>query len=207
MLALVGIDSYVEICPEVTEIDIVQRTGLKHYIQKIVEQELEYEGHFLNKDRSLRALERYEIQPLQKPIPLTDYQMKQMRTGIYCLNCKSYEVKIGRTKTSCACGFTEERDMAILRTICEYGVLTFDRDIKMGGLSNFLGAGISHVSIRKVLKKYFKEKGRGRYTTYTNKPLPYHKLIQKLNISSSIEITADYEKFYRYKENERSRLP
>ncbi len=206
VLALVGLNSYVEIYPEVTEIDIVQRAGLKHYIQKIVEQEIEHEGQFLNRDQLLRALERYEIQPLQKPIPLTESQMKQLRKGIYCLNCKSYAVKIGRTKVACACGFMEERDMAILRTICEYGVLTFDRDIKIGGLIDFFGATISHVSIRKVLKKYFVEKGRGRYTTYTNKPLPFSKVIQELNISSTIKMTTDYESFYRCKESERSWL-
>ena len=195
VLMLVGIDNHVEINSKVSEIDIIERNDLKYYINKIVEKEAEYTGQPLNKERLMRSLVRHEVYRLQNPQPLPANQLKRLRKGIYCLHCKSFDVEIGRKEISCVCGFIEEREIAILRTICEYGVLTFNENLKVGKLVEFLDGRISRRSIRNVLTKYFVEIRNASHTSYINRVLPLHKLYEELKLTSSIEVTLSHQEY------------
>lgn len=195
VLMLVGIDNHVEINSEISEIDTVQRTSLKKYIKKIAKREANHNEPPMEKKKILKNLERYEIHRLQGPNPLTDNEVKKLRKGIYCLNCKSYGVKIARKKVSCICGLTEEREMAILRTICEYGVLTFDRNLRIIKILDFFGGTVSRKAIQKVLREYFKEVKNGSHTYFYNLKLPYYKLYEILNINSFIRLNISHQQF------------
>lgn len=200
VLMLVGVDSHVEIDPEISEIETVQRTSLRYYIQKIVEKENNYNGSPMNKNKLSRQLERYEIHRLQGPKALTDQQIDKLRKGIYCLHCKSFDVAIGRKEMTCSCGFSEKREMSILRTICEYGVLTFDRNLQIGKLLKFFGGQIARNNLRKVLRKYFKEIYNGRYSYFLNLKLPFYKLYEILNIESTIQLKIGHQDYVKIRQ-------
>lgn len=195
VLVLVGVDNYVEIHSEVKDIIILQRNQIKNYIQQIVEKDDLYKNKPINKKSLLRHFEKYEIERYYGPKAVPKTTIKKLRKGIYCLNCKSFDIKMNRKVIECSCGCVEDRTMAILRTICEYGVLTFNENLKIGELLDFFGGQVSHVSLRKVLRKYFVEIKKGRFTYYVNRKLPYYKLFRLLNIQSRLEVKIPYTDF------------
>lgn len=194
-LALIGKDNYIEINSEVPDIKIIKRNELKRVILKIVEKDNEYRGEPANYNFLLRQLEVYETFPRQRPKSLTDNQINKLRKGIYCLRCKNFDVAVNREKVSCGCGFTEELEIAILRTICEYGVLTFDRKLKVGKLKEFFSGNASRYNIRKVLKKYFVEQGNGGHKSHINRGLPLHKLYETFKINSPVELKLSHQEY------------
>jgi len=208
MLVLVGVDNYVEIHDDISNIKIVKRNELNRTIKQIVKRENDYRGKPANNNYLLKQLEKHEIDRYHGPEPLSKKKINTLQKGICCLRCNSFEVAIKRKTVECICGFTEERELAILRTICEYGVLTFDRDFKIGELLEFFDYQINHVNLRKVLKKYFKSRGNGKHTFYINRSLPLYKLYKTLNIHSQIELTINHEAFYNFRQiiQERSYL-
>lgn len=195
VLALIGINNHVKIKSEVPKVDIISRAELRRYIYNIIREEEGFTGNPINKKSLIKKLERHETPRRQSPSPLLDYQIDDLHKGLYCPNCKSYDVKIGNKYTSCICGFTEVRDIAILRAICEYSVLTFNRGLKIGLLANFIGKDISKDSIRKVLRKYFIVKNKGNNTRYIVDKLPIEKLYKKLDINTPINLQLTYEEF------------
>lgn len=198
-LVLVGVDNYVEINSEIPDIKVVKRNELKREIGKIVKREDDYRGRPNNKKYLLKQLEKHEIERYHGPKPLSKKQLSRLRKGIYCLNCKSFDVDIKRKTVECACNFTEERELAILRTICEYGVLTFDKDLKVGNLAKFFGNQVSRLSIRKVLTKYFVKISNGSHTFYVNRGLPLDKLYKELNIDSTVDISLSHQQYSHLK--------
>jgi hypothetical protein len=202
-LLLVGVDSHVEIKSGVSEIDIIDRPNLRKFIRKIVQEEQEAPHNSFNLTKFIKSLERYEIHNLQKPKPLSDQQISKLRKGICCINCQNFDIKIGRKYVTCNCGCTEEREIAILRTICEYAVLTYDRNIKTGPLGNFINKDISMNSLRKVLQKYFVINDTGSSTSYSGKKLPLEKLHKDFDIDKPIKIDMslqDYADFNKIKQ-------
>lgn len=198
VLVLVGIDNYVEINSEIKDVDVVKRNELKHYIQKMVEKDNAYEGWIVNKKSLIEHFERYEIEPYYGPEMISKEQMNSLRKGIYCLHCKKFHPQINRKTVSCSCGFIEEREMAILRTICEYGVLTFNKPLKTGKLWEFFGRQVSRKSIRKVLQKYFQFVANGRYSHFINIQLPLYKLYDKLKVDSSVQVMLTHQEYENF---------
>jgi hypothetical protein len=195
ILTFIGNDNYVEINSEISDIKIIKRNELKRTILKIAEKDDEYNGKSVNNKFLLRQLETYETFPRQQPTPLTDNQISKLQKGIYCLHCKSFNVNISRKSVSCPCGFIEEREIAILRTICEYGVLTFDKNLKVGKLEEFFGGDASRYNIRKILNKYFIKQSSSSHTSYINRVLPLEKLYEILKIDSTINLTMSYQEY------------
>jgi len=200
VLVLVGVDNYVEINDDISNIKIIKRNELKRTMKQIVKKEKDYRGKPVNNNYLLKQLKKHEIDRYHGPEPLSKEKINTLQKGICCLRCNSFDVTIKRKTIECICGFTEERELAILRTICEYGVLTFDRDFKIGELLEFFDYQINHVNLRKVLKKYFKSRGKGKHTFYINKSLPLYKLYKALNIDSQVNMTMDHETFYNFRQ-------
>lgn len=194
-LILVGADNYTEINSRIDDIDIVDRTQLRHYIQQIVGKDHSIEGEFFNKKYLIRQFERFEINRYHGPNPVSKETINHLKKGIQCPHCKSFYKKTNQKIIQCTCGFMEEREIAVLRTICEYGVLNFTENLKIGELVNFLGGAISRGSLRKILRKYFQEVRNGRYTYYTNLKLPIYKLYKRLNINNFVQIKMSYQDY------------
>lgn len=89
----------------------------------------------------------------------------------------------------------ESREEAIIRTICEYGVLNFDKALTTGKLLDFLNNQISRTNLLKVLKENFEMVYNSKYTYYLNKKLPYHKISREFHISC-------YSKYYATNKND-----
>lgn len=199
VLVLVGVDNYVEINSEVKDVDIVKRNELKHYIRKIVEKDNAYRGRIVNKKSLINHFERYEIDPYYGPEMISQEQMNNLRKGIYCLHCKGFQPQINRKTVTCSCGFIEEREIAILRTICEYGALTFNEPLKTGKLWEFFGRQVSQKSIRKVLQKYFQAVANGRYSHFVNIKLPHYKLYDQLKVDSPVQIMMSHQEYENFR--------
>lgn len=194
-LILIGEDNYAEIKSEISDIDIIQRNQIKYYIQKIAEKEKIYNKQPINKKRLLNHLEKFEMDRYYKPEQIEKDVIEGLRKGINCLNCNSFNIDIRRKRVRCLCGFSEEREMAIFRTICEYGVLSFNENLQTGALTDFFGNQISKTSIHNVLKKYFEEVRSGRYTYFINKNLPSYKLLRKTKSQSMVYMELTYQEY------------
>lgn len=103
----------------------------------------------------LRIIERAERKSPYQPQPLTLLEQANLRRGIKCANCGNFNLDTTRSYLICNCGLHEPREMAIVRTICEYGVINFDKDLIASEVCAFFGGDISTRTINRYLKKYF----------------------------------------------------
>lgn len=178
-LVLAAIDQEVDIQSPVEDIEVILRNNLRKYIHSLVEEERKAQRYeHMDKKGLIRYLEQYEILNPNRARTLSDDEMINLRKGICCANCGSFDLDFNNREKyiKCSCGFHEPREEAILRTICEYGVLRSDRQLTMKELSGFFGGQISRKVLRKILKKYFEVKENGRYTYYVNLKLPFEKI-------------------------------
>lgn len=96
--------------------------------------------------------------------------VQEARRGIICEKCLSnVEVTNRRYHLQCAtCGMLEVKERAVLRTICDLGVLYYNQPLKRKMIMDFIGvAGIEDI-VRRVLRKHFKMQPAGKLTTYEN---------------------------------------
>ena len=63
---------------------------------------------------------------------------------------------------------SEPRENAIVRTICEYGVIHFDKDLAITDILDFFNRDYSRGTIVKYLDKYFTQISTGRHIKYAN---------------------------------------
>jgi hypothetical protein len=74
----------------------------------------------------------------------------------------------------CSCGKEESRDQAIIRTVCEYGVLRFDRDsFKIAEVREFLNRQASKTYLRGLLPKYFERVPKQHIIKFFNQKKPF----------------------------------
>lgn len=177
VLVFVGEDNPIEVSPPINDIDILQRNQLKGYIQKICE--AEDHGRYqqqLDIDKVAAHLKNYEVENPYQANPISTEEMAQLKKGILCAKCDQATIKISRKFVTCACGHVELRDKAMVRTICEYGVLNFDRELTVGELFDFFDGQASRDYLKSILKRYFELRKGGKYSYYVNLKRPYDKL-------------------------------
>lgn len=197
-LIFTGEDNYVEIDSDVKDIDIIQRNQLKHYIQQIAKDEEDYYKPTIDIKSFLYHLGTYEIERYFGPGSPKEEEISGLKKGIYCLHCKNYNVEINRKMIKCECGFSEDREIVILRMICEFGVLNFNQKLIFKGLEEFFGGDISRKSIQKVLRKYFKEIKNGKHSHYINKNLPLYKLFEEFDIQNKLHLSMNYTDYQQF---------
>lgn len=171
-----GVDNFVDIQSEVHDLQIVPRNYLYVYIRKIIQEENRFKETPLNTNTLLSQFEKYEIENSFLPEPLSKEEMAKVQKGIYCANCKSYNVQIKRYTITCKCGFIETREEATVRTICDYGVLNFDKELTKKELLVFFDGQVSRNYLSKILDKHFTKVNKGGHSYNINKKLPYSKL-------------------------------
>lgn len=158
-------------------IRVLTSNGIRNFILDIVQQEKRGLNKRFDHERLLRLFQSYEIDNPYQPVPLSEAEMKHIRPGIYCANCQSFNVQITKFKVICSCGLHESREEAIVRTICDYGVLTYGRTLKRKDLMAFFNGHVSHSYLISVCHKHFTVVNNGSYTCYVNNNLPYHNTI------------------------------
>lgn len=153
-------------------IEMITSNQVRGYIKRIAEEEKDHSGPSINdKRRIIKQLEKVEhiAKNYKDDKPeITEEIKNQVRTGICCSHCESFDLDMSRTYISCSCGMYEPRENAIVRTICEYGVIHSDKDLRTSEVLDFFGGDISRGNLSRHLKEHFMRIGNGRGTKYMN---------------------------------------
>lgn len=104
--------------------------------------------------------------PKSPYVRVPHYAYEELKKGILCSSCFTFmEQKDSRFMSCKNCGLSEVVDDSILRSIEEIQLLFPDRKITTKLVWEWCGSGISDRTVRRVLVKYFIQKGskKGRY--------------------------------------------
>lgn len=85
----------------------------------------------------------------------SDEEYQKLKKGLYCSKCGSFQLKVSQYLVSCTCGCTERKEKAVLRGICEYGVLRNDKDLLVNPIFEFLDRKIPKQFIYRKLQQFF----------------------------------------------------
>ena len=181
-LIFTGIDCEVTVNDEVDDLKIVTRNQLRNFIWQIRNNERNYTRERVDTDHLIQILENYEINNPFLPEPISDETESLLQKGIKCSQCNSFEVDTSKSYISCRCGMHEPRENAIVRTICEYGVIHFDKDLVTTNIVNFFNGDYSRLTITKYLARHFVRIGKGRGSKYKNPAKLIWKIISELNL-------------------------
>ena len=103
-----------------------------------------------------RALQHYFIPAYRPPNDLSSTPQRPFHRGVCCLKCGHFKMKQSRFVLTCQnCGTPEAKKHAYVRTICDYGVLYFKKDLRRHDLCEFFGEGYSERYIVLMLQKNF----------------------------------------------------
>lgn len=168
--ALVFIGEHNQVCIKdaLDDIAILETNEVYEFIQQIKREEQEYRGRYLNPQDILTHLQKFEIDPPYQPKPYTKEEMEKARSGIYCANCQQ-KVQVTRADyIKCSCGLHESKEEAVIRTACEYGVLTYGEDFTISDIRAFVGNQASITYLRKILTKHFEFTNKATLLTLSN---------------------------------------
>lgn len=171
-----GDDHEVMMKTPLENIRVVSSNGIRNFILDIVQQEKRVQNESIDHERLFQLFKSCEIKNPYQPAPLSESEMKHIRPGIYCASCYRFNVHITKFKVICPCGLHESREESILRTICDYGVLTYGRPLVRKKLMGFFNGIVSHTYLISICHKYFTVINKGSYTCYVNPGLPYKQI-------------------------------
>lgn len=104
-------------------------------------------------------------------LSLSEAEYLKVEKGIYCANCQSFSLESTRYHLRCRdCHYAESKEKAVVRTICDYGLLFPYKDLNVGELKEFVGDVVTRKYLYKLLPKYFKSKENSNQ--YDNPALP-----------------------------------
>ena len=171
-LLFVGEHNTVEVQNQVHDIQIVMRNQIRHHIWKISSDERNLQGPGLNVEACVQWLEQFETENPFGPEPVSPDISAKLRKGVCCSYCGSFNVETNKSYITCPCGMYEPRENAIVRTICEYGVIHFDKELNTTELLDFFGGDISRSNLTLYLNKYFVKTGKSRSSKFMNMRRP-----------------------------------
>lgn len=157
-----------KIVGSVADLEIITLNQLRDYIQDIAWKEKNTYSKKIDVDSIMNFIEKYET---TNPFPAEDlYEAlgDKLTKGVKCCHCGTFDVNFHRTYVSCSCGMHEPHEMAIVRTICEYGVIHFNKELVISEVVEFFDGDYSKTTIRKYLNKHFERIGKGRGAKYCN---------------------------------------
>lgn len=169
----------------VEDIQVFEMPDLYEYIQCIKQHERTNPYSSIDAQQIIQHLEQYEIQNPFYPKAISPEQMKKARKGICCAMCRSFDVSFSKHYVDCACGYHESREEAIVRSACEYGVLTYDRNFSTGDILDFIDHQGSSVFVQNTLAKHFVRVYKNKYTYYENLQSDYPQLFENFKFKKS----------------------
>lgn len=158
----------VKVHDEVDGLNILMINQLREYIWQIVHSEKQYTYRNTDVNQILNLLNQYGTHNPFPPYMITADIDSRMMKGILCSNCRASGIYTREGYLNCKCGMSEPRENAIIRTICEFGMIHFDKELTTGNLYLFFGGEIDKRTIGFHLKKHFEQIGSGRGTKYVN---------------------------------------
>lgn len=164
-------DNQVKIHDSKSKINIVKRDRLQEYIWEISQTERNYQRKRIDIYKVLNVLNKHEI---RNQFPAKELFLKlenHIQPGITCCYCGGFNPKITKSYIICDCGMHEPRDEAIVRTICEYGIMNFNKDLTTTELTVFFNKQISRSNVSKILNQYFEKTGSYKNSRFTNKQM------------------------------------
>lgn len=179
----IGPHNEVIIHDSIEDIDIVQANQLRNYIWKIVQEERNYRGKPIDAQKILKVLKAYETENPFDQDRIPDKIKSCAHKGILCSRCGNFNLDTNRSYISCPCGMHEPREKAIVRTICEYGVIHHDKELTVTELDEFFDGEISKQTLRKYLNIHFTRIGTGKGTKYVNLRFPFKKAQQQFDLN------------------------
>lgn len=202
----VGKDNEVQIDSSIDDIQAVNRTQLRNFILDIVREERTERAHRIHFDQIIGQLTPYEIANPYIHAPLTALEMKEIRGGLHCSHCDGFNLKMSKFKVHCSCGMTESKEEAIIRTICDYGVLNYQSDLIRKELYKMLDAQISVTTLSTVLHKHFDVIHNNAYTYYMNKRQLYQKSYRLFDIKQGRTYTTSDDEVIILKQGQIMRI-
>lgn len=117
-----------------------------------------------------RIINEFQIENPFPPTAKTIEDIRRMKRGICCDYCNHFNLTITQYKVICNhCSHQEVKERAIVRTLCEYGVIRYNEPLIVSECQILFAGQVSKNYISKILRKHFTMKNRGRYTSYINK--------------------------------------
>lgn len=166
-------------------IKILTANQLRQYIWQIANDERNHYGPPIDKAQIIQQLEQFETTNPFMDFTISDEVKHRVRKGICCSHCGSFNVDTSKSYINCSCGMYEAWEIAVVRTICEYGVIHFQDDLRTSELWEFLGGQVSRTSLVKILNKYFTKIGNNRGSRYTNLRLPFERVYNRFDLNKS----------------------
>lgn len=168
-VVFVNPDSQIQVEGATAEIAL-NRAGLIGLLQQIYESEVISMPANMNPLQMQKLIsERFKIKNPYPPKSLSVEEVSQLKAGLCCPECSSFEVELSRYKAICCqCGHVESKERAIVRAICEYGLLTHERVLRSTEIQVFMGNQVPFHYVSKILSKNFQLLMTGRYARYEN---------------------------------------
>ncbi len=163
----------------VEDIHVLEMPDLYEYLQNIKQAEDLHPAKPIDFQRLIEHLENYRIADLYLPASYSSEKMTTTRKGICCGMCRSFDIEHSKHYIHCDCGFHESREEAIVRSACEYGVLTYDRNFSTGDISEFIGKQVSRKLLKNTLGKHFRHILKQKYSYYENYGRDYPIVLSK----------------------------
>lgn len=180
-----GDHCHVTVEDEINGVEVLMLNQLREFLWQIAREEDHYYAPSRVDQRVFDIIEQYEIENPFRVQPVSDEVKKKIQPGIICAHCGSFDIELVRHYFICDCGMHEPRETAIVRTICEYGVIHFDEDLTTSGLEEFFG-GLFHArTIKRILNKYFNKIGATKGTSHPNFALPFRNISNNFNLLKS----------------------
>ncbi|MEC1522277.1 nuclease-related domain-containing protein [Neobacillus niacini] len=105
---------------------------------------------------------------IESPYPkLPPYEYHSLLKGFTCAICNSFQIACGERKVTCKdCGFEEEVESAVVRSVEELILLFPSLKITTNIIHDWCGVVESRKTIRKFLTKNYKLMGHGKYSYF-----------------------------------------
>lgn len=180
-----GSDNEVHLHSEIEAIEVVQSNGIRNFILRIIAEENQNPHHSLAPEFIIKKLEQIETANPFMPKPLSENSLREIKGGMYCANCLSFDTERLKSKIRCECGLEESLEEALIRCICEYSVLNFHNNkIRRKELLQFLDEQVSLSFLKGILSEHFKPTKKSSHTYYTIKPRLYEQIQKEFTIKA-----------------------
>ncbi|MBA5729311.1 hypothetical protein HW423_05890 [Aerococcaceae bacterium INB8] len=103
-----------------------------------------------------RILNEFQIEKPNPPIPKSMKDFNQMKRGVKCARCHSFDITQTMYKVICnQYGHHEAKKKSVVRTLCEYGLIRYKEPLTVSEYEVFLDGQVSKKYIARTLSKYF----------------------------------------------------
>lgn len=100
-------------------------------------------------------IQNYAINPYKTKRTFPQEKINLLQRGIRCKHCHQFLTKENKHTISCSCGHIEAKETAFSRTICEYGVIFHDHNLKRIPLRIFFGQNLNQRYLDYILERHF----------------------------------------------------